>query len=73
MSISIYRIEMSRLAKLSDADNDAIESYVYHADDGTYFMQQDTIDQLKGHISPELLQGLQEELDKHGDFNFIIS
>lgn len=73
MSISIYRIEMSRVAKLSDEDNEAIESYVYHADDGTYFIQQDTIDQLEGHISPELHQELQKELDEHGDFNFILS
>jgi len=73
MSISIYRIEMSRLAKLSPEDNDAIESYVYHADDGTYFVEQSTIDELEGHITPELHQELQDELDKNGDFNFILS
>ena len=83
MSLSIFRIEMFNITKLSPEDFDAIQnSRIYHADDGTYFIEQETLDYLELEaldpeqiktISPELLQALKEEHQKQGDFNFILS
>lgn len=80
MSLSIYRIEMFQVTKLSSDDFEAINGNISQADDGTYYVDQDTLDELDDQdpkkintISTELLQDLKDEHKKKGDFSFIIS
>ena len=73
MGLSLYKTELHHLADLSPEDIDAIESHVYHADDGTYYLEQRELDDLKDHVTPELHKDLQAELDANGDFNFLLS
>lgn len=73
MGLSLYKTEMHHLADLSSAEIDAIETHVYRADDGTYYLEQQELDTLKDYITPELHKELQAALDADGDFNFLLS
>ncbi len=73
MGLSLYKAELTHLADLSPEDIDAIESHVYHADDGTYYLQERELDDLKLHITPELYADLKAELDKNEDVTLLLS
>lgn len=73
MSLSIYKTEMHHLADVSAEEEEVIESFIHHADDGTYYLEQETLEIIKDRITPELYKDLKKEFDENDDFNFILS
>lgn len=73
MSQALYKIVSHKIADLSPKEIDAIYTHIYHADDGTFYLEQVSLDRLHHLISPALHKDLQSALNADDDFNFTIS